>query len=78
LVKLKSKNKMHRQWKQGQVLQNEYKETPRLCRDEVRKAKAQLELNLARDAKNKKDCYRYLKQKGKAPEGITLPPALSK
>ena len=52
---------MHRQWKQGQVLWEEYKEAARLCRDEVRKAKAQFELNLVRDArKNKKDCYRFL------------------
>ena len=50
-----SKKKMHRQWKQGQVLQEEYKEAARLCRDGVRKAKAQLELNLTRGAKmNKK------------------------
>jgi len=43
---------MHRQWKQGQVPWEEYKDAARLCRDGVRKAKAQLELNLARDAKN--------------------------
>ena len=36
-----------------------------MCRDGVRKAKAQLELNLARDAKNKKGFYRYVSQKRK-------------
>jgi len=42
-----------------------------LCRDEVRKAKAQLELNLARDAKNNnKGCYRYVSQKRKVKESI--------
>ena len=47
--------KMHRQWKQGQVPWEEYKDAARLCRDGVRKAKAQLELNLTRGAKmNKK------------------------
>ena len=71
LVKLKSKKRMHRQWKQGQVLWEEYKEAARLCRDGVRKAKAQLELNLARDAKkNKKGFYRYLNQKGEVQQCV--------
>lgn len=45
-----------------------------MCRDVVRKAKAQLELNLAKSAKeNKKGFYRYLSQKRKLQEGnITL------
>ena len=61
LVKLKGKKEMHRQWKQGQVSWEEYRDTARLCRDGVRKAKARLELNLARDAKNnKKGFYRYV------------------
>jgi len=47
----------------------------RLCRDGVRKAKAQLKLNLARDAKkNTKGFYRYLKQKKKVQQGV--PPCL--
>ena len=42
----------------------EYRGAAWLCRDVVRKAKAQLQLNLARDAKNnKKDFYRYVSQK---------------
>jgi len=31
-----------------------------LCRDEVRRAKARLELNLARNANNNKGFYRYV------------------
>jgi len=55
---------MHRQWKQGQVSWEEYKEAVRLYRDAVRKAKAQHELNFARDArKNKEGFYRFLNQK---------------
>lgn len=62
-----SKKKTHKQWKQGQVLWEEYKEVGRLCRDWVRKAEAQLELHLARDTKNKKKgFYRYLNQKRKS------------
>ena len=35
-----------------------------MCRDEVRRAKTQLELNLARDAKNHKKAFcRYVSQK---------------
>ncbi|KAK4818274.1 hypothetical protein QYF61_009992 [Mycteria americana] len=59
LVKLKGKKEMHRQRKQGQVSWEKYRDTAWLCRDGVRKAKAWLELNLARDAKNNnKDFYR--------------------
>lgn len=40
--------------------------TVRLRRDEVRKAKVWLDLNLSRDVKNNnKDFYRYVKQKRK-------------
>jgi len=68
---------MHRQWKQGQVSWVEYRDTARLCRAGVRKAKAQLELTLARDAKNsEKDFYRYISQKRKVRECI--PPLMSK
>ena len=75
-MKLHSKKEMHRWWKQGQVLWEEYKEAARLCRDGVRKAKAQLELNLARDVKkNKKGFYRYLNQKRKVQKDI--PPLVS-
>jgi len=42
-----------------------------LCRDEVRRAKARLELNLARDAKNnEKGFYRHVSQKRKVKESI--------
>ena len=68
LVKLEEK---HRQWKKGQVLWEEYKEAARLCRVGIRKAKVQLELSLAKDAKkNKKGFYRYLNQKRKVREGV--------
>jgi len=42
-----------------------------LCRDGVTRAKVQLELNLARDAKNnKKGFYRYVNQKRKVKQSI--------
>ncbi|KFO61438.1 hypothetical protein N302_13003, partial [Corvus brachyrhynchos] len=68
LVKLKRKKQMHRQWKQGQVTWEEYKDEVGLCRHAVRKDKVKLELSLARDAKNnKKGFYRYVSQKRKPP-----------
>jgi len=64
---------MHRQWKQGQVSWEEYRDAA-LCRDEVRRAKEQLELNLARDAKNnKKGFYRYINQKKEGKRKRTAP-----
>ena len=71
LVKLESKKEMHRQWKQGQVTWEQYRDAARLCRDGIRKAKDQLEMDLARGAKNnKKGFYRYINQKNKMQEGI--------
>ncbi|KFQ75677.1 hypothetical protein N337_11763, partial [Phoenicopterus ruber ruber] len=71
LVKLKAKKEMHRQWKQGQVSWEEYRDAARLCRDGVRKAKARMELNLARDAKNyKKDFYSCVSWKTKVKESV--------
>ena len=67
LVKLKSKRELHRQWKQGQVSWEEY-------RDGVRRAKVQLELDLAEDAKNNKKgsnrVYSHINQKRKVKESI--------
>lgn len=55
LVKMERKNKMYRWRKQGQVPQQKYRDAVTLCRDWVRKAKAQMELDLSRGAmKNKK------------------------
>ena len=48
-----------------------------MCRDGVGKPRVQLELNLARDAKNnKKGFYRYVSQKGKVRESVC--PLMSK
>jgi len=48
---------MHRKWKQGGVSWA----VVCLCRDRIRKAKVQMELNLVRDVKdNKKGFYRYI------------------
>ena len=71
LDKLRHKKEAYRGWKQGQVAWEEYRETVRAARDQVRKAKALIELNLARDVKgNKKSFYRYVGDKRKTRENV--------
>ncbi|GAB0176249.1 mitochondrial enolase superfamily member 1 [Grus japonensis] len=73
LDKVKHKKEAYREWKQGQVAWEEYRETVRAARDQVRKAKALMELNLARDVKgNKKSFYRYISDKRKRRENVCL------
>ncbi|KFQ99157.1 hypothetical protein Y956_03676, partial [Nipponia nippon] len=70
-VKLKAKKTLHRQWKKGLVSWEEYRDAAWLCKDGIRKAKALLEQNLVRDAKNnKKGFYRYINQKRKVKESV--------
>ncbi|GAB0209590.1 mitochondrial enolase superfamily member 1 [Grus japonensis] len=71
LDKLKHKKEAYRGWKPGQVAWEEYRETVRAARDQVRKAKALIELNLARDVKgNKKSFYRYVSDKRRMRENV--------
>ncbi|GAB0204721.1 hypothetical protein GRJ2_002937700 [Grus japonensis] len=72
LDKLKHKKEAYRGWKQGQVAWEEYRETVRAARDQVRKAKALIEISLARDVKdNKKSFYRYISDKRKMRENVS-------
>lgn len=62
LTKLKYKNEMHRQWRQEHASWEDYRNMAWECRDGIRRAKAQLVLNLARNTENKKKSfYRYIK-----------------
>ncbi|GAB0209035.1 mitochondrial enolase superfamily member 1 [Grus japonensis] len=71
LGKVKQRKEAFRGWKQGQVAWEEYRETVRAVRDQVRKAKALTELNLARDVKdNKKSFYRYVSDKRRTRENV--------
>ncbi|GAB0208302.1 hypothetical protein GRJ2_003295900 [Grus japonensis] len=71
LGKLKHKKEAYRGWKQGQVAWEEHREIVQAARDQVRKAKALRELNLARDIKgNKKSFYRYVSEKRKTRENV--------
>ena len=69
--KLRAKKAMYKPWKQGCVTWEEYRAAVRICRHRIRKAKVQVELNLARDVKNnKKTFYRYVGQKRQAKTGV--------
>ena len=58
-------------WKQGCVSWEEYRAIVRVCRDRIRKAKAQMELNLVRDATdNKKGFYRYIGRRRRAKQSV--------
>jgi len=65
------KRRAYHLWKKGQVSQEEYRGLVRSCREEIRKAKAQLELRLAtvlRD--NKNFFYRYINNNKRAKESL--------
>ena len=52
---------MYQLWKQRHVTWGEYRDAVWTCREGIRKAKAQMELNLVRDVKNnKKEFHRYI------------------
>ena len=60
-------------WKEGQATWEEYRNVVRACRDATRKAKAYLELKLARDVKNnKKSFFNYISSKRKTRENVGL------
>jgi len=44
-------------WKKGQATQEDYKDVVRLCRDKIRRAKAQLELSMDIAKKDKEKCF---------------------
>ncbi|PKU32184.1 glycerol kinase [Limosa lapponica baueri] len=69
LKKLKWKKEVYSAWKKGLTTWEDYKNAVRVCRGETRKAKASLELKLARDVKvNKKGFFKYIRGKRKMRE----------
>ncbi|KFV12556.1 hypothetical protein N340_13926, partial [Tauraco erythrolophus] len=71
LDQLGHKKKASRGWRQGQVAWEEYRAIVRVTRDQVGKAKAPIELNLARDIEgNKKNFYRYVSDKKRSRENV--------
>ncbi|GAB0202667.1 mitochondrial enolase superfamily member 1 [Grus japonensis] len=71
LGKVKQNQEAYRGWKQGQVAWEEYRETVRAAREQVRKAKALREISLAREAKdNKKSFFRYVSDRRRTRENV--------
>ncbi|GAB0184878.1 mitochondrial enolase superfamily member 1 [Grus japonensis] len=71
LGKVKQKKEAYRGWKQGQVAWEDYRETVRAAREQVRKARALTEISLARDVKdNNKSFYRYVSDKRRTRENV--------
>jgi len=68
---LSKKWRVYELWKQGQETQEDYKDAVRLCREKIRRAKAQLELYLATAVKDNKKCfYKYISSKRRAKESL--------
>ena len=69
--KLKEKKKVHEMWKKNLITWEEYRNVVRACKDATRKAKACLQLNLAKVIKeNKKGFFKYINSKRKTRENV--------
>ena len=56
-MKLQKKKRVYVLWKKGQATWGDYKEVAKVCREEVRKAKAQTQLRLATAIKENKKSF---------------------
>jgi len=73
LAELRWKRKVYAMWKEGQATWQEYRNAVRAHRDAMRKAKIHLELNLARDVKDKKKGFcKYINSKWKTRKNVGL------
>ncbi|KAK4823010.1 hypothetical protein QYF61_024812 [Mycteria americana] len=67
----RKKRRVYDLWKKGQATQEDCKGVARLCREKIRRAKAELELNLAAAVKdNKKYFFKYISSKRRAKENL--------
>ncbi|KAK4826796.1 hypothetical protein QYF61_011604, partial [Mycteria americana] len=71
LAGIQEKGRVYDLWKKGQATQEDYKDVVRLCREKIRRAKAQLEFNLATAINDNKKCfYKYISNKRRARENL--------
>jgi len=71
LAGTQAKKRFYDLWKKGQATQEDYKDVMKLHREKIRRAKAQLDLNLATAEKDNKKCsYKYLNNKWRAKENL--------
>ncbi|KAK4819016.1 LOW QUALITY PROTEIN: hypothetical protein QYF61_024132 [Mycteria americana] len=67
----RKKRRVYDLWKKGQATQEDYRGVARLCREKIRRAKAELELSLAAAIKdNKKYFFKYISSKRRAKENL--------
>ncbi|KAK4823940.1 hypothetical protein QYF61_008326 [Mycteria americana] len=70
-LEFRKKRRVYDLWKKGRATQEDYKGVARLCREKIRRAKAELELNLAVAVKdNKKHFFKYISSKRRAKENL--------
>ncbi|KAK4823476.1 hypothetical protein QYF61_002523 [Mycteria americana] len=70
-LEVRKKRRVYDLWKKQQATQEDYKNVMRLHREKIRRAKAQLELNLATAIKDNKICfYKYISNKRRAKENL--------
>ncbi|KAK4820048.1 hypothetical protein QYF61_017894 [Mycteria americana] len=70
-LELRRKRRVYDLWKKGRATQEDYKGVVRLCREKIRKAKAELELSLAAAVKdNKKYFFKYISSKRRGKENL--------
>ncbi|KAK4828821.1 hypothetical protein QYF61_000878 [Mycteria americana] len=70
-LELRRKRRVYDLWKKGQATQEDYKGVARLRGEKMRRAKAELELNLAAAVKdNKKHFFKYISSKRRAKENL--------
>lgn len=73
LAKFKQKKEVFSIWKKGQVPWQKYRDIVGVLRDAMRKAKAHVELSLARGVMdNKKNFFKYVSGKRKTREDVGL------
>jgi len=71
LLGLRKKRRVCHLWKKVQVTQEEYRSLIRSCREEIRKAKVQLEFRLATVVRDNKKCfYKCINNKKRAKENL--------
>jgi len=71
LPELRKTRRVYHLWKTGQMTQEEYRGLVRLCREAIRRTKAQLELRLATVIRDNKKCfYKYIINKKRGEENL--------
>ncbi|KAK4827767.1 hypothetical protein QYF61_021512 [Mycteria americana] len=70
-LELRKKRRVCDLWKKEQATEEDYKDVMRLCRDKIRRAKAQLEFNMLTAIKDNKKCFcKYISNKKRAKENL--------